>query len=61
MIDPWRDKPIKKRPENERKFSLKNPTDRTILIVILIAAAVILVILGVLLAVFLPDLLKKGA
>ena len=34
MIDPWRDKPMKKRPEGERKFSLKNPVDRTLFFII---------------------------
>ena len=56
MIDPWRDKPDKKRPDDERKFSLKNPVDRTIFFIILLVAAVLLAIIIVLIVVFLPIL-----
>lgn len=59
MIDPWRDKPMKKRPEGERKFSLKNPVDRTLFFIIGGIALALIVIIVILLVLFLPDLLKK--
>lgn len=58
MIDPWRDKPMKDRPEEERKFSWKNPVDRKIILVIVIAAAVLIAAVVLLLILGLP--LLKG-
>ena len=59
MIDPWRDKPMKKRPDDERKFSLKNPVDRTLFLVIGGITLVLIIIIVVLLVLFLPDLINK--
>lgn len=51
-MDPWRDKPLEKRPKNERKFSLKDPVDRRIFLLIGSFALVLLIIIIVLLCVF---------
>lgn len=52
-MDPWRDKPIEKRPKDERKFSFKNPVDRTIVLVIAGVVLVLVIIVVVLLILFL--------
>lgn len=33
-MDPWKDRPLEKRPKEERKFSFKNKTDRAIALTI---------------------------
>lgn len=60
MLDPFRDRPMTKRPKDEKKFSLKDKTDRTLFLVLLVVGLVIIAIITVLLILFLPELTKKG-
>lgn len=50
-MDPWKDRPLENRPKNEKKFSLKNKTDRLIALTIGAFVLVLVVVLIIILVV----------